>query len=296
MAQESFEFEGKTVEEAIDAALENLNLGREQIEVEVLSSGSRGILGFGSEPAKVRVTPQPDVAEEALAAEAPTEGQLSDAVTQLGVSTEAVEGPPAPQQLFDEKTVSAADDVLLEEETADQVGASTANAVDLAIPETPEDDEALVDLAVGLLARLVELMGFEAELVASWHDPDEEGSSRYLRLDILGDNLGALIGRRGETLANLQYLLRLMVNQQLKQWKNIVVDVEHYKQRRVVQLNQLAERTATQVVETGRSVPLEPMPPNERRIVHLALRHHPGVYTESFGEGEHRKVEILPKQ
>ncbi|OUC07451.1 hypothetical protein RY27_14845, partial [Litorilinea aerophila] len=109
-------------------------------------------------------------------------------------------------------------------------------------------------------------------------------------------DLGALIGRRGETLASIQYLLRLMVNQRLKEWKAITVDVEQYKERRITQLTQLALRMAEQVADTGRSIALEPMPPNERRIVHLALRDHPAVFTQSSGEGERRKVNIVAKR
>ena len=86
-----------------------------------------------------------------------------------------------------------------------------------------------------------------------------------------------------------------MVNQRIRQWKNIVVDVEKYKERRVTQLTQLALRMADQVIETGRAVALEPMPANERRIVHLALRDHPTVYTQSSGEEDRRKVHIVPR-
>jgi len=155
---------------------------------------------------------------------------------------------------------------------------------------------------------MVHLMGFEAEIQASWQEDDageeqdeEQGedaqanTGRYLLLDIEGTELGALIGRRGETLENIQYLLRLMVNQKIHQWKNIVVDVEHYKARRVTQLTQLAARMAEQVERTGRAMSLEPMPANERRIVHMALREHPGVFTESHGDGGRRKVHIVAK-
>jgi spoIIIJ-associated protein len=86
-----------------------------------------------------------------------------------------------------------------------------------------------------------------------------------------------------------------MVNQRIRQWKTIVVDVDQYKERRVSQLTQLAERMADQVIKSGRAVSLEPMPANERRIVHLALRDHPTVYTQSSGEGERRKVHIVTR-
>jgi spoIIIJ-associated protein len=157
-------------------------------------------------------------------------------------------------------------------------------------------DAEMAALAVELLSETVRLMGFEAEVVASWQEPDADNDDQYLLLDLHGRDLGALIGRRGETLGNLQYLLRLMVNQRLHQWKNIVVDVEQYRQHRAEHLMQLALRSAEQVAKTGRPLSLEPMPPNERRIVHLALRDHALVYTESSGEGERRKIQILPRR
>ena len=151
-------------------------------------------------------------------------------------------------------------------------------------------------LAVELLTETVRLMGFEADVVASWQEPDADNDEPYLLLNLHGRDLGALIGRRGETLGNLQYLLRLMVNQRLHQWKNIVVDVEQYRQHRAEHLMQLAQRSAEQVARSGRPLSLEPMPPNERRIIHLALRDNTNVYTESSGEGERRKIQILPRR
>ncbi len=163
--------------------------------------------------------------------------------------------------------------------------------------QSDEADEAeMAALAVELLSETVRLMGFEADVVASWQEPDADNDERYLLLNLHGRDLGALIGRRGETLGNLQYLLRLMVNQRLHQWKNIVVDVEQYRQHRAEHLMQLALRSADQVAKTGRPLSLEPMPPNERRIIHLALRDNTSVYTESSGEGERRKIQILPRR
>jgi spoIIIJ-associated protein len=155
-------------------------------------------------------------------------------------------------------------------------------------------EEELTSMAVDLLSQLVRNMGFDAQVVAAWHEADDNGE-RYLLLDIHGHDVSPLIGRRGETLASIQYLVRLMINQRIKRWKNIVVDVEQYKERRVNQLTQLAKRMADQVTQSGRAVSLEPMPANERRIVHLALRDHPSVYTQSSGEGDRRKVHIVSR-
>ena len=191
---------------------------------------------------------------------------------------------------FSLRTLSIEADLEIEAvtESTDEDDVDDSNDADVS------DDE-LANMAKALLSELLRLMDFEAEVDASWQDADTTTASPYLLLDIRGENLGALIGRRGETLSSIQYLLRLMINQQVKQWKNIVVDVEHYKQRRVDQLAQLAERMARQVAESGRSVTLEPMPGNERRIVHMTLRDNPDVFTESTGEGERRKVNIFPR-
>jgi spoIIIJ-associated protein len=206
------------------------------------------------------------------------------------------------------------DDATLTADTAAEIAAPSAPAQAPAGDEPPagsagaaaeadagtvaadDGDAEMAALAVELLSETVHHMGFEAEVVASWQEPDADNDERYLLLNLHGRDLGALIGRRGDTLSNLQYLLRLMVNQRLHQWKNIVVDVEQYRQHRAEHLMQLALRSADQVAKTGRALSLEPMPPNERRIIHLALRDHASVYTESSGEGERRKIQILPKR
>ena len=126
-------------------------------------------------------------------------------------------------------------------------------------------------------------------------DEQDEEDGPPLVLDIRGDDLGVLIGRRGETLGALQYLTRLMVSNKAVRNVNLVVDVEGYKARREQQLRQLAQRMAERVATTRKPVALEPMPPNERRIVHLTLRDHPAVTTESVGRDEDRKVTIILK-
>ena len=123
----------------------------------------------------------------------------------------------------------------------------------------------------------------------------ESGDQAVITLDIEGEDLGILIGRRGETLSSLQYVVNLIVSRRLKSGVGVVVDVEGYRQRRYESLRLLARRLADQVRSTGRSVTLEPMPAGERRIIHLELRDNPYVTTQSIGEGEARKVAILSK-
>jgi spoIIIJ-associated protein len=155
------------------------------------------------------------------------------------------------------------------------------------------DPDELADLASSMLVELLDHMGFDADVEIRW--PEKRSANAPLDLNVVGENLGILIGRHGETLASIQYLIRLMINQRIHRWTNIIVDVDGYKARRAEQLAHMATRMAEQVIQTGRSVALEPMPANERRLVHIALRNHPQVYTESIGEADRRKVQILLK-
>lgn len=157
------------------------------------------------------------------------------------------------------------------------------------------EDEA--EIAAQMLDHLLELMGVGADV--SIRDAETPGDGLGMAkavLDVEGDDLGLLIGRRGETLASLQYLLNLMASRQLGQHQSFTVDIEGYRRRREKQLNSLAYRTADQVKRTGRPVTLEPMPPNERRIIHLALAENRLVETSSLGEGDSRQVSIMPRR
>ncbi len=297
MSERGQEFSAKSVEEAIEEGLRTLGLPRDAVAIEIVNRGSRGILGFGSEPAVVRMAPLPTqndspaiTAPTATPTERPVSTESVETVPVETVETETVETETVETEAVETEAVT----MPAVESEAPQTEAVEAGSADESRPEG-DDTEELETLATDLLADLLELMGFEAEIVTSWDDSLEEDGERYLNLDIRGDDLGVLIGRRGETLANIQFLLRLMVNQRLKSWKNIVVDVEQYKQRRVAQLTQLANRMAEQVATSDRPVSLEPMPANERRVIHIALREHPAVYTESTGEGDRRKITILPR-
>jgi spoIIIJ-associated protein len=117
-----------------------------------------------------------------------------------------------------------------------------------------------------------------------------------LALNIEGDDLGILIGRRGQTLAALEYVAKLIVVRRLKAWLPLTIDVGGYKKHRRDSLQKLALYLAEQVKSRRRAMPLEPMPADERRIIHLTLADHPDVTTQSIGEGENRKVVILPRE
>jgi len=161
-------------------------------------------------------------------------------------------------------------------------------------PAGPPDRE--IEAARDTVRELVSLMGLSARVSGRWGESDEPDEPRPVLIDVRGDDLSLLIGRRGESLAALQYIARLIVGKDLGTYLPIVVDVEGYRARRERQLRQLARRMAEQAVERGRTMTLEPMPPAERRIIHLELRDHQRVFTESIGEGENRKVTIVPRR
>ncbi len=173
------------------------------------------------------------------------------------------------------------------------LGFGTQEARVRATLRPPESEEEVALVAKEVLERLLGGMGLEARVSLRPADLPEEPTP--IALDITGQNLGILIGRRGETLRALQYITRLIVYRRLHGWAEIIVDVEGYKKRREGSLTQLARRMADRATLLGQAVSLEPMPPHERRIIHLTLRDHEKVTTESVGEGDHRKVVIFPR-
>jgi len=157
-------------------------------------------------------------------------------------------------------------------------------------------DPHLQSRAIEILGNLLEKMNIKAEINGRLgNDLITDDETPPLVLDITGTDLGLLIGRRGETLRALQFVTRQILNKEAGHWVPVVIDVESYLVRRKKTLEQLAERMAERAVFSSRRVMLEPMPAQERRIIHLQLRNHEQVYTQSAGEGEHRKVVILPK-
>jgi len=161
-----------------------------------------------------------------------------------------------------------------------------------------EDREDITEVAKQVLETLLELIGVSASVIPlpGFLVEEEAGVPTSITLNVEGEDLGILIGRRGQTLSCLQYLVRIIVGHRTKTWLPIIIDVEGYKQRRCNALQALAWRIAEQVKTRKTPFTLEPMPAFDRRIIHLALATHPDVYTESSGEGEARRVVILPKE
>jgi spoIIIJ-associated protein len=162
-------------------------------------------------------------------------------------------------------------------------------------PESTLEHDPLLDRTESVVSKLLHMMGLGAQVSAHYGDIDRE-DRRYINVDVRGSDLSVLIGRRSETLNAFQYVASLIVGKETQQFVQLVVDVEGYRDRREKQLVQMAKRMADQVAKNGRRQTLEPMPSAERRIIHIALRDHPAVMTESAGEDPYRKVVILPKE
>ncbi|MGL4650607.1 MAG: RNA-binding cell elongation regulator Jag/EloR [Caldilineaceae bacterium] len=303
------EFSGKSVDEAVAEGLRKLGLRSDQVTIDIINKGSRGLFGLGSEPAVVRLAPRPAVdASPAVAVAPPAPPAPATPATATVQNVPEAPRPAAPIHAVPTAPAAAAPAASAgrdaHERATEMVSTSASAPTPAATPVAPvelsddpvEQDAEIAALAAGMLNNVVRLMGFDARVDAEWRDADDITEERHLLLRVHGRDVSALIGRRGETLENLQYLLRLMVNQRMHRWLNIIVDVEDYRSKRVEHLTHLAQRMADQVAETARAFALEPMPPNERRIVHLALRDDTRIFTESTGEGERRKVNIFPRK
>jgi len=164
-----------------------------------------------------------------------------------------------------------------------------------AVSQLELEHDVLIDRTESVISKLIHLMGLEAQVSAHYGDTDRD-DRRNILVDVRGSDLSVLIGRRSETLNAFQYVASLIVGKETQQFVQLSVDVEGYRDRREKQLIQMAKRMADQVTKSGRRQTLEPMPSAERRVIHIALRDHPAVTTESTGEEPHRKVMILPKE
>jgi spoIIIJ-associated protein len=157
------------------------------------------------------------------------------------------------------------------------------------------DADPVLDTAESVVSKLIHHLGMKAQ-VSAHYDETSTDDRRAIQVDVRGDNLSALIGRQAETLNAFQYVASLIVGKQTQQWVQLVIDVEGYRERRDKQVRQTALKMVEQVIKTGRKATLEPMTASERRVIHIELRGHPAVTTESTGEEPHRKVVILPKE
>ena len=259
-----------TVEEAIKQGLEQLGLTADAVSVEVLDAGNKGFFGLGKPQVRVRLTVNPVGGPPPVEKEPVVEPKKE----KRRVETKPAP-PPEPERPAPPRPPEKPAPV---KETVAQ----------------PEHDQ-ILDHTEVVVSRLLHLLNLEAQVSANYGSAERDGR-RNILVDIRGKDLSVLIGRRSETLAAFQYVASLIVGKETEQFVQLVVDVEGYRDRREKQLIQMAKRMADQVTKTGRRQTLEPMPSSERRVIHIALRDHPEVKTESTGEDPYRKVVILPKE
>ena len=188
------------------------------------------------------------------------------------------------------------------EEKAVEIGPAASKSEPKIAPVVKEaesqsqlEHDVLLNHTESVISRLIHLMGLEAQVSAHYGDTDRD-DRRLIQVDVRGNDLSVLIGRRSETLNAFQYVASLIVGKETQQFVQLSVDVEGFRDRREKQLIQMAKRMADQVTKSGRRQTLEPMPSAERRVIHIALRDHPAVKTESTGDEPYRKVTIIPKE
>lgn len=259
----TIEATGKTIEDAVRSGLVRLGLMEEEVTIEVLAEPKSGFLGFGSKPAKVRLTekarknaPIYDIEEEERKAAPPAESKAAEAAPTEAVTAET---PKEPVEEPAAVEVEPAEETFTAEEAAAK--------------------------AKAFLQDVLRNMGIEVMI-------EKMIKSDKIILHLHGKNLGILIGKHGQTLDALQYLTNLTTNQGEETRHFIMLDVENYRQRREETLKQLAVRLAGRVKRSGEKVVLEPMNGYERKIIHVALQNEAHVRTESEGQDPYRHVVI----
>jgi spoIIIJ-associated protein len=268
-----------TVEEAIAQGLAELGLTADAVSVEVLDAGTKGFFGLGKHQVRVRLTVNPPggpIPVEREPAAAPKKEPRRVEPKQA----RSPELPPASPRGASKES---------------QAAPQKEKPAPSAQPDSQLEQDPLLDQTEAVISKLLHLLNLEAQVSANYGD-SERDDRRNIHVDIRGKDLSVLIGRRSETLSAFQYIASLIVGKESQQFVQLVVDVEGYRDRREKQLIQMANRMADQVIKNGRRQTLEPMPSSERRVIHIALRDHPSVRTESTGEEPYRKVMILPKE
>ncbi len=273
----SVEIQARSAEEATRLALEQLNVTRDQVDIEILARTEPDMYGDGETliRATVRGRSAPPAARSRQREGRPQDGRRQP---RSGQGQGHGRGRPA--------------------RSADYARPSTPPAPRTPSAATDEETIALETTSKEVVRTLLALMEVPADVMAVDNPSAMELSSDdppTVFIDINGSDLGMLIGRRGENLSQLQYMVNLIMNRNSDNWVRVILDIEGYRTRREESLINLAERVARQVARNRRPIALEPMPANERRIVHMTLKRQGGVTTSSSGEGSMRRVTVFPQ-
>jgi spoIIIJ-associated protein len=314
------EFTGKNVEEAIRSAMKDFEADLGDLDIEILSQGSRGLLGVGGEEARILAAPKSAVAAAETVRAEPEAAPADDVLEPAPADAPETEPAPALTQDGDDQVAELAradasrrsrggrtrggrgrgsrerEHAVREpraerpprEPRADRPAREPAPFVSGKPAEELTDEErATLETAQTVLTEMISLMGLDATVEVA-------RGGETARLNVKGDDLGALIGRRGEKLASLQHIVNLIVGRREGQHHRIAIDVENYRGRREEQLRDVADRAAKRVVQSGKIIQLEAMPAIERRVVHMALLENPKVRTQSVGVEPNRRIVVLP--
>jgi spoIIIJ-associated protein len=304
---ESIEVSGKSVDDALLQALVRLHKRRDEVDVTILQEPARGTFGLGGKEARIRVTVLPPRGSAVITPEmadallGPDEEEVYEEDEELdeGEEDEEFEGEEFEED--EEEFVEEEDEEYADEDEegvyqsalplaqlAPELAGITVAEGEMQDVEQPSNED--VAVTVDVLQHILQYLNIRATIQVRSQNP--------LTLNIQGfnENLGLLIGRRGETLAALQLIVSLIVSHRTKHRMRIIVDAENYRERREENLRSLALRVAQQVRNYRRSIALEAMPPHERRIVHIALAESRDISTESIGEGDARRVVISLKR
>jgi len=320
------EFSGKTVEEALKAARDEFGAELNDLDFEILTPGSRGVLGMGAEPARIVAAPRSALGGAAPKRDAaasqplppppprdydrpPRQDDRPREYSDRGPRRDDRSGRPprrddrgprrddrprdaAPRHDDRARSSRRGGTDVSASEAAEVAAARGSLAAERADLEASEASPEALAAGKRILETLMGHLGFDATV--------EVAAGETSRLNVVAqgddrDSLGALIGRKGERLSALQHLVNLMLSKEMGSWTRVLVDVEDYRGRRERQLRELADRAAARVMETGKMLQLEPMPALERRWIHLTLRDHAGVATQSIGEEPNRRVVLVPR-
>ena len=299
----SIETSGKTVEDAIQAGLKELGCDITDVTYEVLDQGKPGLFGMFGRLAKIRMARKEEEKNEfaAIGISSLNEAEKKPAPkAEPAVKTEqkpkaekpAVKTEPKPRAekpaVKAEQKPRAEKPAPKAEEAKPESKPHQEEIEEPLVPHTPEEYSDCAKAATAFLDTVTHGMGVNVDMAVSEND-------KHLSVEMTGDPLGILIGRRGDTLDALQYLTSLVVNKKKSDYVRVSLDSEHYRAKREEALTKLAERMAYKAQRSGRKVALEPMNPYERRILHSALQNHPAVTTHSEGEEPYRRVIITLK-
>jgi len=296
MASESAyqEFTGKSVEEALKIACETFKVGLADLDFEIIAPGSKGVLGMGAEPARIVAAPASAIAGSApkrSTEPAPRAVAPRDTEPREVAPREAAPRGVAPRAARPERSTAPRAERPVRAPRPERAPREEGEP-----RERRERSETTPEMIAGgkeILETLIKHLDFEAEIRLSG-----EGSETVLNVAGTSpeavEELGNLIGRRGERLQAIQHLVNLMLSRKLGEWARVTVDIEEYRGRREAQLRALARKAGERVRETGRAVQLEPMTALERRWVHMELQGASGLATESAGEEPERRVVVIP--